>query len=518
MPELRFGGGINQLSDDLVNFDECVDGENFLLDSDSREFKRRKSFDLKGTAPNAKSISGIMQLIKRDNTETTLVQANETVYLWDGSSTFTSKATVTTDSLLRSSYWSLDEVLVITDINKTTVVKQWNGTAIATLTHAISGVTNLYAKYSVVFQNRVWLFNVTTDATALPHVILASAFENYNSFNNAWNPNTTSLTASLPFYLTTPDLKAINGVATFFNTILVSTVDGKIFHLNGTDARDYSIKEFYGGSCAAGTELMANIGNDVMFCRPGGHVERLMSTQDYGDTKADDVSKYIQLETAAITTGITVYDRTNQRIYFFTNNTVLVIDKYIMEAAQISPWMKWTTGMASNLDVAAATWLRRPGATTYSVYFGGPNGQIYDINGAVLGDNGSTLINAYRKSKLISELDTMNDFVQGRISYRRKGAFTGQLTFEWTDEYVDSVSRVPFKTTITSQGTYFYGSQELPSYFGGAFYWSAGGITESRISTVGFDAVGKGPSFFLTLTCNTTVDFLIHKIEVPEGT
>lgn len=517
MAELRFGGGLNQLSDDLISFDECIEGENFLLDADSRDFKRRPGFDLKGTATNAKSISGIMQMITRADVATTLVQANETVYQWDGAASFTSKATVTTNSLLRSSYWSLADVLVITDLSKTTVVKTWNATAVSDLTHAISGVTSLYAKFSAVFQNRVWLFNVKTDSSDNPHVILASAFENHQSFNNAHNPVSTSLTASVPFFLTTPDLKPINGVAQFFDTLLISTVEGKLFYLTGTDASNYRVQEFYGGSSATGTELIANIGNDVMFMRHGGRVEKLRSTQDFGDTKADDVSTFVQDEVTGVTSGILVYDRVNQRICFFLSGKVLVIDKYLMEKGQLSPWMKWTTQMASALSVNAATFLRRPGDTTYSVYFGGPQGQIYDLNGTIAGDYGSTLINTYRKSKLISELDTMNDVVAGRITYRRKGTFRAQLTFEWTDEYADTVSSVPMKNTVTSVGTDFWGSNETPIYWGGSNYWNEGGIAQERVSTVGFDAVGKGPSFFFTINCNTTVDFLIHKI-TTEGT
>lgn len=517
MAELRFGGGLNQLSDELISFDECTEGENFLLDADSRDFKRRPSFDLKGTATNAKSISGILQLIKRDDTETTLIQANETVYQWDGASSFTSRATVTTNSLLRGSYWGLDDILVITDLNKSTVVKTWNGTAVATLSHNIAGVTNLYAKYALTFQNRVWLFNVKTDSNENQHVILAGAFESASNFNNANNPTSTSLTQNVAFYLTTPNLKAINGVARFFDTILISTVEGQLFYITGSDASDYRVDEFYSGSSAAGNELICNIGNDVMFVRPGGKVEKLRGTQDFGDTKADDVSKFIPDETSGITSGIMVYDRVNQRIPIFLSSKILVVDKYVMEKGETSPWMKWTTGLTAAQAVNAAAFIRRPGATTYSVYFGGSSGQVYDLNGTAAGDHGSTLINTYRKSKLIDNLDTTNEFVSGTISYRRKGAFTAQLTFEWTDEYTDTISRVPLKTTVTSVGTDFWGSQENPIYWGGSNYWNEGGIAQERVSTANFDAVGKGPSFFFTLSCNTTVDFLIHKIVTPQG-
>ena len=515
MAELRFGGGINQLSDELVNPDECIEGENFLLDADSREFEPRLAFDLKGTCPNGANVDSIMQLTKRDDTETTLVKAGTLVYKWDGSTTFTPVATVATSSLFRSSYWALDEVLCITDLNKATVMKQWNGTSFATMTHAAPGVTNLYAKYSAVWQNRLWLFNVTTDSTDLPHVVLASEFDNYDSFDTTKTPTSTTLTAGVAFFLTMPDLKAINGVAQFYDTLVISTHNGRLFKITGSDTTDYAIEEFYSGSSADGDELITNIGNDIMYVREGGRVERLMSTQNYGDTQADDVSKFIPEEILNLDSGIMVYDQTHQRVCIFCNNSILVIDKYMMETREVSPWMKWTTQMSSNLDVDAAAYMKRPGTQNWSVYFGGPAGQIYDMNGSGSGDAGSALIRTYRKSKLISELPSYDNNIMGRITYRRRGVCTLEMTWEWTDEYADTTNVVPLKDPITLSGTYFWGSTATPSYWGGDTYWATGGVSTAKMSTVGFSAVGKSPSFFLTLSLNTTVNFTILKIEVP---
>jgi hypothetical protein len=512
MAELRFGGGINQLDDELVNDDECIEGENFLLDADSRQFRPRPSFDLKGTAPNGAEIQGIMQLIKRDDSTTTLIQAGTLVYSWDGTNSFTTVGTVSSSSLLRDSYWSLDDISIITDLSLATVVKQWNGTSFATMTHAISGVTNLYAKYSVVWQNRVWLFNIKTDSTDLPHVLLASEFNNYDNYNNSWTPTSTTLTSSAPFFLVIPDNRPINGVAAFFNTLLISTKGGRIFKLTGTDATNYRIDEFYSGSSAEGNELMVNMGNDVAYVRKGGHIERLMATDaQFGDTTADDLSKWIRDETEGISSGIAVYDQTRQRVCFFLDAKILVMDKYILDAvSDLSPWMKWTTRMTSNLEVAAAKYLRKPGTTDYSVYFGGPSGQIYDMNGTGAGDAGSTEITTYRKTHLISAFNTIDDNVSGRIHYRRKGVVNLDIEFEWSDEYSDTLCRVPLKGPITSSGADFFGGD---IYWGEDNYWNEGGVSEERASSAGFSAVGKGPSFFLTTRVTSTVSFLVNKIE-----
>src|ERR1700747_488877 len=133
---------------------ECTEGYNFELDAFRTSMNPRLSFDLKGTAPNVGKLTGLLQLVKRDLTQTTLTVNGANVYLWDGGSTFTSKGTVTTDALLRGEYWSLGEYLVITDLNLNNVVQTWDGTTLTNMTHTgIAG--NLFAKFAIVHLNRV---------------------------------------------------------------------------------------------------------------------------------------------------------------------------------------------------------------------------------------------------------------------------------------------------------------------------------------------------------------------------
>lgn len=525
MAVLRFGGGLNQLGDESIDPEECTDGENFLLNVDSRDFLQRPGFDLKGTATNAAPVRGIMQLVKRDDSETTLIQAGEKVYEWDGTTftdeTPTSSTPVATSSLLRGTYWSLDDLLVITDVSLQSPVWQWDGTTMSEMTHAIAGVTDLYAKYSIVWNDRVWLFNIKTDGSLNPHMILASEHDNYDNFDTAVTPTATALTYSDPFFLLSPDLKPINGVALFFDTIVFSTVDGVLFKLTGQDATDYAVVPYYTGSAACGDESIANIGNDVVFVRRGGKIETLRATEQFGDAATDDISIKIPDEVSGCTGALVAYDSSNQRVAFFPNEggKVLVYDKYTAERSQLSPWMKWTTQMTSALDVEAATLIRRPGTTTYSIYFGGPAGQVYDLNGSGTSDPGDTLIKTTRRSYLISQADTINEFVEGRIQYRRKAEVTLGMEFEWTDEYADTICQVPLKALLTSPGTIYWGAigdpEEQPAYWSGDYYWNTAGAEEDRVSTVGFSAVGKGPSFFLILTLNTGNEWHINKIETP---
>ena len=121
MADLFFGGGLNERSGLHIDPEECSEGENFLLDAQDRTFRPRPPFDLAGTATNASAISGILQLIKRDDTDTLLVAAGPTMYSVDDSFVFTSEGTIASSNGLLSSYWSLDDELLITDISKTSI-------------------------------------------------------------------------------------------------------------------------------------------------------------------------------------------------------------------------------------------------------------------------------------------------------------------------------------------------------------------------------------------------------------
>jgi len=97
-----FGGGLHTraFAQD-IDERECHAGQNFKLDPQDRSFKSREPLDLVGTAPNAGQINGFASLLKSDGTVAMLVQAGDTVYDWDGASTFTSKGTVRSSARFR---------------------------------------------------------------------------------------------------------------------------------------------------------------------------------------------------------------------------------------------------------------------------------------------------------------------------------------------------------------------------------------------------------------------------------
>lgn len=515
----KFGGGINENPEPHIL--EAIDGYNFDLQKNQTKLRPRKPFDLKGTAPNAGSISGLMQLVKRDGTETSLVQASSQVYSWDGSSSFTSQATVATTSLLRDTYWSLSDYLVITDINKATPVAKWDGSSFSTLTTGFSAGVSLYAKYGAVHLGRVWLFNVKT-TTDTPHLMVASAFEDPTSYNTTVRASVDSFsTGREAFYMLTPDLKSINGVAVFQDQLIISTEAGKIFKLSGSSAQDFAWDELYAGSSATGDESMVNAGNDVLYMRKGGVIESLVSTNRFGDVATDDLSKWIPDTVQNLTSALSVYDQTTQRVLFFVAGKVLVFFKDIHQegiaGVRVSPWSIYRTQHASSFNTAAAKFMRRPGTTELSVYWGDSAGRVFDLNGeGTGGDAGSEDIMVLRTSRLIDEQVVApwpynKKTVEGEIQYLRINECQVTVAFDWVAEYTQSTCTVTLKGPPIGDSAPFFGG---PVYFGGTSYFGQGFEFADKVSHRHFAPTGKGPGFFKSVSSSNKVRWEIDHIKL----
>ena len=287
---LTFGGGINgrqRVAD--VALDECVPpSENFDLDPQFRALNRRKPFDLIATTPNGAAINGFGQLIKQDSSLSTLVQSGGNVYTWDGSSTFSLVGTVSTNAKLRGPRehnFTLDEYVVITDLNKAETVKKWDGTTFANLAHDLG--SDLFAKYCRVHNERVLLGNIKT-TTDTPHLMLGSAIGDGEDFSNSDRPSS-SLGFDAAWFLPMPDLRPINGFEAAFGQFLISTERGRLYRLSGSSALDFQMVEFHVGSAVVGNEAIKNIGNDVIMGL-AGRIESLIATEQFGDVEADDLS------------------------------------------------------------------------------------------------------------------------------------------------------------------------------------------------------------------------------------
>ncbi len=517
MATLTFEGGLNEQDISLVDQSECTAGYNFELGSRNTHLQPRKPFDLKGTATNASPINGFIQLEKQDDTVSTLVQAGSTVYEWDGASTFTSKGSVSSSARLRGTSWTLGDYAVITDITKNELMKKWDGTSLTTLTTGLSPST-LYAKYSVIHLGRMWLFNVKT-STDTPHLLVASEFENPESYDTAKRAkDATFSTGNEAFYMTMPDLKPINGVSLFMGILIVSTENGRLWKITGTDSQDFAILPFYAGSAAIGTESIANIGDDIVYMKKDGVIESLRSSDAFGDVKTDDLSRWISNSTAGLSDSITVYDQSKQKVYFFSGTNKLCVLFKEMLGTNLSPWSVYKTDHASSFSTNAAIYMRNPTNSNHFVYFGDDSGNIYILEGEATGDPSSTTVTTYRKSKFFEEvetkkgvLDPRKDIYRGRVYYKRVSDVDLIMDFEFADDYAVNRCTVPLDGPgIADSGGYFGGS----SYFGGAFYFNSGFEFSQRTSTKGYSPVGRGPGVFLELTVTDLQTFDVMKIEV----
>jgi hypothetical protein len=521
--KIFYGGGLNEQQQPDIN--EAYKGSfNFELKKDTNALIPRAPFDLKGTATNAGDIRGFLQLVKRDDTETTLVQAGNAVYLWDGASSFTSKGSPSATSQLRGTYWSLGDYLVITDLKKLTPVSNWNGSTFSTQTTGLG--STLYAKYGIVHHGRVWLFNVTT-STDTPHLMVASAFENPTSYDTTQRAVTGTFTTGLEaFYILTPDLRPINGVAkTLAGDLIISTTEGSLFKLSGSSASTYRFDNFYPGSNAVGVEAMVSMGNDVIYMRRGGNIESLVATQSYGDVAADDLSRWISTTVSGLTEAIAVYDQSNQKVLFFVSSKVLVLFKDILyggsivgekgERAKASPWSIYSTLDTAGFNTSAAQYMRMPGTTAYSVYFGDSAGRIFDLNGTgTNGDAGSSDIQVIRKARLIQESDGINfqrHITRGNVQYRRINEVSFNVELDWADEYTSNTATVLLKGPPPGDSGAFFGGSV---YFGGAFYFNQGFAFADKISHQNFSFVGRGPGVFITCSSLSSKKYQVDSLEL----
>jgi hypothetical protein len=510
---------------------ECTEGYNFDLETFRTSFNPRMPFDLKGTAPNAGKLTGLLQLVKRDNSETTLTVNGNQVYLWDGASSYTSKASVTADALLRGEYWSLGEYLVITDLNLNNVVATWDGTTYSTMTHT-GIVGNLFAKFAIVHLNRVWLFNITIGVTKFPHMILACKFEDPTNWDSATRGGATTVgggafvTGLEAFYLFVPDLKAINSVCLFANQLIISTDKGRIWTLEGTSAKDFQFVDFQDTAPSIGVETMIQMGNDVIFPRQGNAITLLYATLNFGNVLQANVAHWIPTTLSNVTTyNQIVYDTTNQRVLFFVNGKVLVLYKDILAQdrgalmAGPSPWSVYQTQDSASFNTLAAKYMLRPGTSVYSVYFGDSAGRIFDLYGSgAVGDAGSSnsTVQVYRKSRhigveILNPWPYVDENITGHVRYRRQVAVNLTVSFDWDDEYSTSSNVLALKGPPANDPSPYFGGS---FYFGGTSYYNQGFSAARRVASMNISPAGKGPGFFVSLSASTSSPFQVDSLEL----
>lgn len=510
-----FGGGENSAANPArVDVRESAGGYNYDLRLDSDTWRTRPPFDLLGTATNGLEVRGIIEFQRSDGVRSILVQAGGVVYKWDGDTTFTQVGTCNANSRLRGgreSTSSVDDFVIITDLEKQTVVKTWDGTTFASLAHNLTA-TDFYAKYCIVDNERALFFNVTS-GTATPHVVLGSGRGTTISTTAVANLTVTNRPASGlgnndPFFLPMPDLKPINGVVRAFGLIAISTEDGEMWQLKGSSpaipttaaeaAGDpFRIEGLFKDSGAAGNESVVAVGNDIIYGR-AGRIDSLIGTLAFGDVAVDDASRHISTAIENVEAWeAAIYNPRTKRAFFWprNGNEVWAFSQPIYEPLKknptlpqnrVSPWSKWVTDFGDgDFRQSCTALVKRISDGQDIVVFGGGSGKFYQIEGTGSQDGGSATVVTKRVSGLI-ELPLGDAFdVKGYVTYRKKASTTLTLTFLFGgDELVNESQTL---TLPAPSGGWYFGGD---AYFGGDFYF--GVPFEKRLERQPFAPPGRG--------------------------
>lgn len=510
---IKFGGGLHtRASEDEIDPREAADGNNFTLDLQNRELKNRPPFDLIGTVANEGEIRGGGSLLKADGTVSTLFQADDTVYEWDGNTTFTSKGTVEATAKLRGHWrshnWTLDDKLLLTDLNLAEVVQQWDGSALSDVTFTDendTGFGTFSAKYLSVTNERAVFANVKDANASTPHMMVGSLRGDFAQITVSNRPSS-SLSAEDPFFLLSPDLKPINGLVEAFGTAIISTEKGQVFNLTGSDATDFSFDPFYPGSAASGAESVAYIGNDIIYGRQG-RIESIRDTDRFGDAETDDLTLQIADAVKDYTGWRSVYNSRLNRVYLFPEgkSEVWVFDT-AMRGGDVSPWMRWITAHDLAFQPSFVMSMLDPGDGLEYVFMGDSDGNIYRLEGTgANGDGGTTAITTDWLSKLFAApLDAQAYNVEGYIKYRKDAEATITLTFEYAGEAI-------FNESLTvdipaAPGAKYFGEEV---YYGGDFYY---GAVTGRLARQKFWPPGQSNEFQVRVNVSGNADFAINEI------
>lgn len=517
---LRFGGGLaTNPSIGDVDFREATDGENFNIQIDQYVLARREGFDYVATAPNGLQINGFVELIDSAGTTTLLVQAGGTVYQWDGASTFTLVGTVSTNSRIRGNRDSTDIVnsrVIITDLNKQTVVKTWNGTTFADLTTNLG--TSFYAKYCVFDFERALYLNVRT-TTDTPHLLVGSKRNDIGNLTVTNRPSS-GLSNEDPFFLPMPDQKPGNGLVTAFGQTIFSTENGQIWLMSGTTAKDFAIGSLFKDSFAAGDEAVLNTQNDVVYGRPG-KVESLMGVINYGNVVADDVSRDIRDIVSGVSSWTGVYNPRTMMAYWWpeSGNEVYALHYQVYDPRQrnlqqrgISPWSKWTTDYGNgDFRQTAAALLRRPADGLDLVYFGDQDGRIFVLEGSSGEDGGSTPVTARWRSGLFrmpyskqaSEIKVILWYAkQFSADVTVRILYHGETLYD--DERTITIPALP-GGSFYGGGTY-YGGGTAGGYYGQQY---AGRLVYQELKTV-----GRNGAFQVEIEAESSSGFRIEYADI----
>ena len=509
---LKFGGGVHSRpSEEDIDPRECHEGENFELDLQNFHFRRRKPFELLGQVPNGTEIRGFVSLKKpSDNSVSMLVQAEDTVYEWDGTK-FTSVQTVAATAKLRGRIthnWWLDEKVIVTDINLADVVMEWDGSTLSDVTFTDedgNSFGTFKAKYCVIQGERA-LFGNVVSASATPHMIVGSKVSEFENITVANKPSS-ALGEDDPFYILTPDLRDINGMVAAFDTTAVSSKDGQFYKVTGASAKDIQPVPMFPDSFASGDEAVTYVGNDIFYGRPG-RIESVTANDKYGDVENNDLTVGISDQVEGYVDWQLEYNQRSQKVYCYSEDTNEIWVYYKpLHGSGISPWSKMTTTQSVSMNPTAMMRCYDPVDGLEYIYFGDASGNLYKMESDSVNSDGNTNpIKVVRKSALIRlPLNTEGFTITGWVKYRKPSRdITLKLAFEFQGHhiYTHEIEQTLYAPTNRN-------------YFSGGKYFADGNYFGSAIGKIGQEEIGvpgQSTEFQIKTTIESEEAFSISEI------
>lgn len=506
----EFGGGVHSRAPaDDIDIKECSEGENFDLDLQDTNWHPRKPFDLLGTAPNGQELRGFASLKKTNGDTSLLVQAGDTVYEWDGS-TLVSRGTVDPNARLRgrlSHAWDLDSQVLITDLALLENVKVWDGATLSDVafTDEVPAPFGPFsAKYCVIQNERAIFCNVLENGNKLPHILVGSKQSDYTQISVAQKPSS-GLGQDDPFYMLTPDLRDINGAVLFYGIIAISTNEGSLFKVSGGSAQNFTYDGLYRDSAAFGDESLTYVGNDLHYGRQG-RIESVASTDRFGDTEADDLSKDIKGDIAKFEDWTLVYNSRTQRVYCYPvgKSEVWVLYKPLIDA-DVSAWTKYTTRHAFGMKPSVMMNAYDPIDGKEYVYMGDADGNLYRMEGEGQGDAGADLIVSRRKLVVLSfPLDAQAFTICGWVRYRqiKPALITLRFIFQGKHQFEETISL----SLDGASGVSYWGGGD---HFGGGTYF---GSNTKVFATEQFGVPGQSTEVQIELSIESKEEYSISEI------
>lgn len=510
---LKFGGGLNTRSseDDIAERESAKGGQNYDLDPGNLEFRPRRPYTLVATAPNEARINGFINLIQSDGTVKLLVQAGGNIYEYFGAQSgidTTPMGTVSTSARLRGRIehnWTLTDSVIVTDMALVEDVMVYDGSTLTDIVFSPSG-TDLRAKYCTIDNDRAFFANIYNNSTYLPHVLIGSELEDYTTISVSDRPST-SIGAADPFFLTSPDLRPINGFVSEFNKITISTENGRIYVVEGTDATSFFVSDFYPRSYASGNESVVNIGNILLYGR-AGRIELLRDTDRFADSEANDLSLSIGDDTFQTYKDWKIaYNGRTQRAYCFPDSvSACYVFHLPMIATGLSPWVKYTTKSDFAFQPTVVMNVIDPDDGLEYIFMGDESGNIFRMEGARgQGDEGTHDITSTHVTRLVGYgKNVQTSDYQGYIKYRKKNDYDASITFQFAGQtaYDETVT-----VSVPAADANYYNDQ---NYFSGGIYF--GRQFSNRLIRQQISIPGSGEDFQVKVEVETKKDFQINEV------